>query len=403
MSIKEQIEESKGKISRLKSNIRSTETKIRSEESKKRQAESSRTMGMVYFANPTLRPYGTYKYISSSNNVTSLTSSISRLKSKKSNLESELHREESNLKALEQKYKNRPEATLVVGENGVYIEGDPTKRDILTAVYNKIDRYISEHQKIRSSESVAKYLELTQTLETDVAKSNLPEATKNNIEELKILKNRLMSNFRYVVVGDKVLVDSDFISHPIAIAEDKVKNLQVKIDDNQARRDNFEPTFWGKIFKGVREKQMQELEDKIKRVDFEYKTYQGEAQADAKYYSEVKTKYVEPSIEFMEVLGKLKRLASSYDVSKYLNNEEKYKKDLDPSTILKDIGITDLPTEVMRNIQGYLDNHDLKLSKEAILEAILACPYYKELAEQIKPKTSTAPESKASDENGYGL
>ena len=404
MSVKEQIEESKRKISSLKSDISRKSSEISREESRKIQANSGQTMGLVYMTNSQLRAYGTYKYLSSSHDYTSLTLSISRLKSQKSSLESELYKEELNLKTLEDKYKNLPEAKLIVTDNGIFIEGDQSQKDILTPVYDKIETYVSEHRKIMNSEQVARYNALKSELEANVDKSSLPQATKKNIEELEILKNRLISDFGFVVINGKILVDSDFISRPIAIAQDKVKNLQERIDRNQARRDAFEPTFWGKVFKGVEKKQRQELEDKISKVDFEYKTYQGEAKADAEYYSEIKSKYVDPSLPQIELLGRLTRLTnSSYEVSKYIKNEEKYKKDVDPKTVLIEIGIGDVPDYVIKSLKSYLDSHDLQLSRESVIKAIHDCSYHKDLAEQIEYKpTKTQTEEKSSD-IGYGF
>lgn len=384
MSIKEQIEDIKEEIRDLEREKSRIESEIRDEEFRKRQADSNKTLGIAFMGNSNLRTYGTYKYISSSNESSHISSIISNLESKKSDVSWKISDKKSELDRLQEKYRNLPISKLIATENGILIDGDTSRRDLLEPLYKKIDDYIAEHKKVRESTAVANYITLKQKLEDSVKNSNLPESSKKNIEELQILKNRLQTNFDFVVIEGKLLVGSDFISRYITSEQDKIKNFQKRIDDNQARRDKFEPTFWGKIFKGVREKQLKELEEKIKNCDFEYTTYRDEAAAFADYYTEVKSKYVEPATEQMKLLSDLKDLKIfSLEVSKYVNGGKKYQQDIDPNTILKDIGITDIPTYLINNVQSYLDKNDLRLTRETVLEAIANSVYHQDLSEKL--------------------
>ncbi len=395
MSVIQEIRSKENKISELKREIRSIESEIRHTESNLRQVRNSKNMGLVYMTNSTLRPLGTYKFISGSNNEMSLNSELSRLKSKKSDLEWKLRHEERELDDLEDKYKHLPEAKLTSSKFGIHFEDDKEQKDILEPLRKKMEQYAVDHKRIRESKAVAEYVELNAQLSQAVQNGNFPDATPENIEQLRNLKNMLRTGFDYMVYEGKILVDSDFVSRHIEIAEDKMKNLQRKIDENQQRRDVFEPTFWGKVFKRVGQKQRDELETKIKNVDLEYQAYYTGERTDFKYYSQMKEKYVDPMMAIKDLIEKYKRsIALSTDVCTYKANPEKYQRDIDENTILQDIDVGNIPRFLIGQFKTYLDNHDLTLTEDTIMQAICESEHHKELAAQLIKMTGYKPKEK---------
>ena len=79
-----------------------------------------------------------------------------------------------------------------------------------------------------------------------------------------------------------------------------------------------------------------------------------------------------------------KLISESPEVSKYIQNREKYDREIDGKTILNYIGVKDIPHLITSSVQTYLDDHDLQLSNETLLQAIKSSPYHKKLAEQFE-------------------
>lgn len=394
MSVIQEIKRKESKISELKREIHSVESEIRHTESNLLQVRSSKNTGLIYMTNSTLRPLGTYKFISGSNNETTLTSNLSRLKSKKSDLEWDLRSEERDLEELEYKYKHLPEAKLTSSKYGIHFEGDKDQKDILEPLRKKMEDYAEEHKRIRASEDVANYVEVKGKLSEALKNGHFPDATKKNLDEIKMIKRQLKYDVGHLVVDDKILVEGDFASSLIEIAEDKMGIWQRRIDENQKRRDNFKPTFWGKVFKRVGEKQRAELETRINNADLEYRAYLTGEVTDFKYYTEMKEKYVVPSMEIKKLIDKYKLAIIPSDVTKYMSNPEKYQKDINENTILRDIGVVDIPAFIISHFQTYLDNHDLKLSRETLLQTICESEFHKELAAKLVDVTGYKPKEK---------
>lgn len=398
MSVKEQIESLKKKIESKKSMLRGIDCEITRLESQKRMASSSKTMGLSFMASGTMRPLGTYKYLSGSRDESFINSTIVRKRATQSSLSWEIRGMERDLKDLESKYASLPEAKLYSTKYGIHIEGDEKETDLLEPLRKTMEEYAETHKKINESPDVAKYKKLKAELDEAIQTSALPEATDKNIEELNQLKRRLRMGFDYEFVNGRLYVGSDFISRQIQIASDEMKNQQRKIDDNQKRRDEFEPTFMGKILRSVRKKQQAELEEKIKYCDLEYRTSYGEAEADYKYYSEVKDKYIVPSQQIKELHITVSDLASvSPLVYKYVSGAEKYDRPIDENTILKDIEVGDIPSFLIRGVQTYLDKTDQRLTRETLLQAICESEYHRELAEQIKKVVGYTPKEKQAE------
>ena len=61
-------------------------------------------------------------------------------------------------------YEQRKEAKLVVEDNGIFIEGDESRRDIVKPLADKVVAYVQDYESYASSPEVAEYLKLKKEL-----------------------------------------------------------------------------------------------------------------------------------------------------------------------------------------------------------------------------------------------
>ncbi|MGN1201452.1 MAG: hypothetical protein ACI4R8_04275 [Candidatus Caccovivens sp.] len=395
MSIKKQIDSIKSEIYDIKREIDNLDDSIRESKFKKDEASSNEIMGISFMGNSSLRPLGAYTYVSNSTKKDSLSSDISILNSEKGKLQLKLDSKTRELNYLQQQYQNLPEAKLVICKNKIYIDGDESKRDIVAPLITKLNEYVDDYETVVSSEQVTNYIKLREELEKKVDASNLPKATKENISELKKLqfadgvKKRAwvgcaIKGFDYFIIGDKILVDSDFASKLINIEKNRMAEFQDEIDNMRKKINEFKPSFWSKIFKNVGKKQKDEIQSYIKITIPIYTDYYQRAEGRLKYDIEIKEKYIDSATEEIQLLDTIKRLVdSSPVVSKYVKYPDKYQQDLSDKKTIEGL-VADNISTIIKDAQSYLDKNDLILSKKSVLNAIFSYPYYEHLTENLK-------------------
>ena len=110
------IEVQKQVISNLKYEISDLERKIRNLESDASHSSTMKTIGIAQMTVSSIRPIGTYNFLSNSSRQSSIEIEISSLRGRKSALESSLKREKELLSEYksEYEYQNRPKSNIVV-------------------------------------------------------------------------------------------------------------------------------------------------------------------------------------------------------------------------------------------------------------------------------------------------
>jgi len=386
MTTEEIVKDIEKKIKDIKSKIKSAENELSDAESKRRMSQSDKTMGLIMMNNQHMKTYGTYKFITSLGDEGKYSTRISRLKGEISDLKRKLSKHEKELKEAKEKlaYEKRPEATLVVADDRIHIEGDDARRDIVKPLASKDVEYIQDYDSYAESPEVADYLKLKKELDGVIEVSDLPKATKENLDEIKSAQIRSSFSFEYMVIDGKILVDRDFASGEIREAAREVENYDRGIAKVDASRDEFRPSFLGRLFRSVGKKQKMKndaiIDDNIKELS----SYRGLRQSRLDSYQGYKDKYIVPATEAMDILRKITQLTqTSSNVSRFINEGETAKKHIDEKTILQALKVN-AENIVLSEIKGYLDSRGLKLSKETIFEAICHSDTYRWLAEQVR-------------------
>lgn len=386
MTTEEQLKLAEKKIEEIKDKIKRTEQDLNEAERKKRYSQTDKHIGLAMMTNSTMRPVGTYKFLSGSGEESRMMSEISDLESKLSSLKRDLDKAERELRDVKSKYEyeQRKEAKLIVDDNGIFIEGDESRRDIVKPLADKVVAYVQDYESYASSPEVAEYLKLKKELNEVVKKSALPEAIRENLSEIKSAQNRTGAAFEYMVIDDKILVDRDFASENIKYFERDIEDYNRGISRVDAKREEFEPTLLGKIFKSVGKKQKAKNDLQIDRKINELISYRGYKELGLTAFQGYKEKYIVPATEAIEILRKIKRLTiTSSNVSRFIKKGEDAKKHIEEKTILEALNV-DAGQVVLSEIKGYLDSRGLKLSKETIFEAICHSDTYRWLAEQVR-------------------
>ena len=147
MTTKEALQTKREELREKRSKLSAIQSEIRDVEAKKRVAENDSTLGLLQMSNNSLRPLGTYNYLSNSDKVSTLKRQLSDLKDKQRDLEHDVRDLEYDVRRLEEQfeYESRPEAELVVGKNSIHIKGDEKKQQ-LDLFFNVGNRKI--HQRL---------------------------------------------------------------------------------------------------------------------------------------------------------------------------------------------------------------------------------------------------------------
>ena len=387
MTIETKIEVSKSLIKDYESELQRINNSILTTEREKRHASSMSTIGISQMGISSLRPIGTYNYVSNSTRASSLNSKLSRLRSEKSIVESKLRTERQNLVELESEleYSKRPEAKLIVDNGKIYVEGDNSKTNILYSLNNEITYYTANYNLIMESQQVKKYVELKEELENIVKSLNLPKAEHSLLHRLECYKSNYDFNFDYVVIDGKVLVDKDFISPAISSTNAYIKLYEDYIERNKARYDKFQPNVFGKVFKLAREKQKAEWDKSVLEKENEYKARIQKFDDQIKSYEKIKQEFIDPAKPALDTFSELRQLVEdSGFVKSYIADSEKFKENIENSTILKSQGIKNISDKIISSVKFYLDKNNLKVTPENVYKIIFNNPEFDYLAKEIE-------------------
>ena len=87
MTTKEALQEKREELRGKREELSKVKSEIREVESKKREAENDSTLGLLQMSNNSLRPLGTYNYLTNSDKASTLKKQLSDLKDKQRDLE----------------------------------------------------------------------------------------------------------------------------------------------------------------------------------------------------------------------------------------------------------------------------------------------------------------------------
>ena len=385
MSLESEISSLKSKIGSLKRELSSVESDLSRAHSDKMRATSNSSMGIAMMANSSTRAYGTYSYLSGSNNAMALSSKISRLESEKDSLKRKIDEKEKQLRDLESQfeYEKRPEAVLVSSEDGVYIEGDIKKTNIFAWAEEAISSYIQDYKRVIASEEVAEYKKLDEEIKDFASMAQLPEASEENVRALEVIQRRNKVPFEYVVIDGKIIVNSDFASQSIAREQSTISQNEESLKKNQEKREGFKPTTMGRLFRGVRKKQQAQFDGELDVEDEKYKAAISDSESKIKELETAKEIYIEPSTPIMEKLDRLIELCASKDVRVYVYESDDLRKHINNHTILKSGMKYDIVSKTISQAKGYLNAHNLKLTEKQILRAIEQGEYKGDVAVEL--------------------
>lgn len=373
------------RITDIKERLNQIKKSLKEAESAKRDAENDTTLGLLQMGSSALRPIGTYNFLNGSNTVGEISIKIKDLKQEQKNLEWELFEEENKLKHLKEEfeYSKRDQANLVATKDGIFIEGDESNRNVISWLEHKVSSYVAEYNRILESEEVADYKKYKAEFERLVKETDLPEASPENLAELKDMRARYGSGVKYIVMDGKVIVEDCFTS-AIETSNSLVSYYTQDVEKARKKYDEFEPTFFGKVFKRVGKKQKEKWDSGVKNTENHFISHLEEQKKKTAEYEAAKSKYIDPAVEVLASLDRLnKHIADSYYVCKFIHEIDDYKKNIENHTILKSIDDSDVMFSILSSFRYYLDQHGLKLSREDIYDAIFESEYHQELAQEI--------------------
>jgi len=391
------IEVQKKIVDDLKSEISDLDRKIRNLESDMSHSSTMKHIGLTQMTVSSIRPIGTYNFLSNSSKESMLRIEINSLKSKKSSLESSLRKEKELLKEYEEEYEyeNRPKANIVVEGDKIYVEGDEKKTNLLSPLNNTIHLYNFDYKLIIDHPEVKKYLELKENLESLVKTLNLPKAEHSLLHQMECYKLNYYCDFDYMVIDDKVLVDKDFITPKISEQEYNIKDYKKLIQKYKKDYESFEPTFFGKLIKPIGEKQREKFKNVVLNAEKSYKNSIDDANRKIANFKAIKEELIDPATPAMKILNDLKYLMeNSYAVRQYIHKSAEQEKNITNGTILKSQNIKNISYQLLRDIKYYLDKNKLRVSTEEILEAIFTNEQFSDLAREIHNAIGYTPKAK---------
>ena len=231
---------------------------------------------------------------------------------------------------------------------------------------------------------VAEYKELDAEITSFAKSAQLPQATDENVRALEIIQRRNGVPFEYVVIDGKIIVNRDFATQAIETEQGVVADNEKLVKENQEKREGFEPTTLGKIFKGIRKKQEAQF---YSVLDSEDEKYQGKISSSQSKIKELETAreiYIDPSTPIMSKLDRLIKLCESKDIKAFVYELEDMKQIIEEHTILKESVQYDVVSKIMSEAKGYLNSKRLKLTRQQVLKELLSGAYKGEVAVEIK-------------------
>jgi hypothetical protein len=211
----------------------------------------------------------------------------------------------------------------------------------------------------------------------------LPKFTPMNKETLRAYAEK--RPLTYIVVGDRLVVDSDFANPEIDDEEAMIRYYNRSIEDERARKEDFQPTGLAKILPNYRQKQQDELnkevEWEIQAANRRIEHGKGKIERLEKLYNG----FVVPSMPFFEIVKQIADLKTTRVVRKFESEGGAYRENIENHTILKNS--SDFGNFIARIIfanRRILDKLGVKLSREQLLELIYNSEYHAELAEELK-------------------
>ena len=385
MSIKQKIEEKLRLIQRLEEERDQNEDKITDLKKSKIRAQSDQDFGIGLMSSSSMRPLGAYEYLSGSQKVSAISSDLKDAKERDTDITIEIAELESDIAILRMQYDKIPESNLVAKKDGIYIQGDKSNYDILVPLRNSMEAYAKQHEATRQSKDIQEFEALKAKLIEYSQTHNLSNPSTEVRRALYSLEYEYNYQFQTINLDGKYFISWPTMRTDIMHAKSSVREHNQHLQANQNRRDKFKPSFWGKIFKGVREKEEKRLESSIEAEDVMYKFEYGDDFSRYEQLSAVKETLVDPTEEIHKEIERICTLKeTSKEVQDFLFNRQKYSHEVSTETIFKDMGVKDVGEYILKLIQPHLDDHDLKVSKEKILETIYASKYHTALAEQIQ-------------------
>lgn len=390
--IEKEIERKIERIAELEEGIKKIDDKISEEERSKSRATTDATTGLfMMHNNSAMGPYGTYKYISGTMKGGVHRSNISELKSEKQFKMSQLYDERRALSTLryELDFESRPDAVLVDTKDGVFIEGDKSKNNMLEGIYGILNRYVAEYNEMVSSKSVKKYCELSSQIMQDPGYENLPKdkALDNSFLRMSVPYDAPIEDryFDHVVVGDRVVVGRDFLASSIKSEQDMIKYYTKKIEEQKTKAGMFQPRGLGVAFPKVRQRQEEEF---AREIEYEIKACERRiayAQEEIGRYEEYRSKYITPSQPFFGLVKELAALKKEKDVGLFVKTGMEYRENIQNQTILKnssDYG--DYIARAIEKAKPVLDKLGVKLTREQLLAAIYSSENHVDLIAELK-------------------
>ena len=384
--IKRKIEETKRRIIELEETLADIDEKIKKAQREETHASMDATTGLFMMNNhSSLQSLGTYKYLSGTSKAGFERVTISGLERDRDFRQSQLYDERRRLQNLEEEleYLSRPEAVLIDSKDGLFIEGDNSKTNLLADVYAMLNAYVQDYNTMLSEAEVKRYCELVAQIMQSPEYAFLPKFTPMNKETLRAYAAK--RPLTHVVVGDRMVVDSDFATPEINDEQAMIRYYDRKIEDEHARLEDFQPTGLAKIFPNHRQKQQEELN---REVEWEVQAAERRIEhgkGKIERLEKLHKGFVVPSIPFFETVRQIAELKTTRIVRKFETEGETYRENIENHTILKNS--SDYGNFIARIIfanRRILDKLGVRLSREQILELIYNSEYHAELAEELK-------------------
>lgn len=394
MSLEAEIKRVKEEIEKIEEEIETIDSELEELEDEKSGASNKAMSSVAMMANKVTKAYGVYGYTSNTAKAGAISGEISSLEDRKDELEHQLYVLEEQLELLEQEfeYESRPEAKLVVTEEGIFIEGDDKKRNIVSCAEVEIDSYIENYNKILNSDDVARYQNLDKEVANFVQRADLPEATEQNIRRLDIVKRRHNVFFDHVVVDGKILIDRDFVTPVVEFEKGTIDRYEDVININKQKKGEFKPTALGRIFKGVGKKQQAKFDSELKKDNALYESLISDVDSKISELETAKEVFVIPSLPIMPKVHELIILCASKEVKSFVYELPDFEKNIREHTILKNIVKGDIVSRMIEESKRYLDANHLKLSREQVINAICSGIYREDLIIEIMNQLDIQPE-----------
>jgi len=386
MDLKAKIEESEKKLQRLRKELEVKEAEVENAKMDERHASNNSTLGLAMMTNSVTRPMGTYSYLKNSGDAMSFRSTIFQLERDCESLRFEIFEEERRKKGYEEEleFQNRPEARLVDSEEGIFIEGDSSRTNLLYQVQFLLERYVEQYRMILDSEPVREYCELMDKIMQSPEFAALTDSTSASMRDMERLVKYYV--FKYLVIGNKVVVDTDFVRNEIQDAEDMIKYYNRKLKEQEEKlTEDFQATGLGRAFPSIRKKQEAEFKGEVQSEIDAIKRRIDYGRGEIASYQKIREKYILPSEPFFKQVRKIRELKEDYPIIYRFENEaDDYRTNIENHTILKSSLDGDFFVKMIIAVKPILDKMGVKITREQILELIFNSEYHAELAEELK-------------------